>query len=484
MSRALEELAKFRAKPDADVVHDLRVAIRRCRSVAAAVYEIDPHPSWGKLRSLPRKLFRALGTLRDAQVAAEWLKELQPQDDPLKSRLLLRLSVEEQSALKKAARQAEKFDEQAWKKLKPELEARLRAIPADSDTSRCLALERLQEARELHRRALRTETPRPWHELRIGVKRFRYTVESLLPELYEQQGDSLKRIQDVLGNIHDLDVVAELAHSAQRETAEAEAGSQEWDARVAAERQENLNTYRQLSLGKASVWQTWQSAFPRDQWLKFSDARIAATRRALDSGLRRSMITTRLAKRLLRLIDNAEGRLDRGRDSDWRVLAAATRLSGIRAGGGRSSREKAARTFLLSSPLPPGWTFAEWEQVAWAVRFQRGPAPTEKNRRFARLAVEQQAKILRLAGVLRVALALSRFGVRRGPDIFLETVSDGLLLRLRGVEDSPDNAARFTKAKRLLERSMGRTMVMRAEPAEAAETVRPADAEPTLFVVQ
>ena len=32
MGRVREELAKLLSKPDADSVHDLRVAIRRCRS--------------------------------------------------------------------------------------------------------------------------------------------------------------------------------------------------------------------------------------------------------------------------------------------------------------------------------------------------------------------------------------------------------------------------------------------------------------------
>jgi CHAD domain-containing protein len=34
MNRVLEELGRLRAAPDPDTVHDLRVAIRRCRSLA------------------------------------------------------------------------------------------------------------------------------------------------------------------------------------------------------------------------------------------------------------------------------------------------------------------------------------------------------------------------------------------------------------------------------------------------------------------
>ncbi len=74
MDKVRDELEKVRAKPDEDNVHDLRVAIRRCRSVATVFEEIDPDQSWPKMRRTAKKLFRALGTLRDAHVMHEWVK--------------------------------------------------------------------------------------------------------------------------------------------------------------------------------------------------------------------------------------------------------------------------------------------------------------------------------------------------------------------------------------------------------------------------
>jgi len=46
MDRVIKELENVRSSPDADAVHDLRVAIRRCRSVAAVMEEVDPDPAW------------------------------------------------------------------------------------------------------------------------------------------------------------------------------------------------------------------------------------------------------------------------------------------------------------------------------------------------------------------------------------------------------------------------------------------------------
>ena len=75
MNRVLEELAALLTSPDPDTVHDLRVAIRRCRSLATAMQEIDPDPSWHKMRKVARKLFRSLGSLRDAHVIEDWIKK-------------------------------------------------------------------------------------------------------------------------------------------------------------------------------------------------------------------------------------------------------------------------------------------------------------------------------------------------------------------------------------------------------------------------
>ena len=53
MERVLRELETVRKNPAPDPVHDLRVAIRRCRSVGAVFQEIDPDPAWAEMRRVP-----------------------------------------------------------------------------------------------------------------------------------------------------------------------------------------------------------------------------------------------------------------------------------------------------------------------------------------------------------------------------------------------------------------------------------------------
>jgi len=478
MSRTLKELAELRADPSIDAVHDFRVALRRCRSVSAAVAEIDPHPDWSEMRGCARKVFRSMGELRDAQIAEAWLDTLVPEPDPGKLLVRDRVKRTQGTALAKALHFAERFDTKRWAELARILCSRLRKIPIDGEAARCLALERLEEAHELHRRALRTESAAPWHELRIGVKRFRYTLELLVPSLHAKWIASLKRVQDLLGDVHDLDMLVDLAG----ESRDAERPGLETNLQRRADgiRQEKLRGYRQQALGSTSIWQTWLAGFPKHEWLVYSSARIKATRKAMDLKPARSLAVSRIARKLwaqLRL--PVAGAIFEDAD-EKRVLNAAALLSGIAYQSKKKSRLKLARTFLLRLPVPPAWTFAEWERLAWAIRFQRGREPAAGNKRFSGLSIEQQAKIRTLAGILRLAVASERSGVASGGAVKIEALPQGLLLHFEGVEETPEIAARFAKAKHLLEASIGKSILV--QPAKAVPPT-PAGSAPLLPVV-
>ncbi len=100
MNRVLEMADQVGDEWDSDVVHDLRVALRRCRTMADALSEVNPSPSWKKLKKSTRDLFQALGELRNTQVAKEWVKKLSAAKDPLRKRLLKVLDEKEKEAAK------------------------------------------------------------------------------------------------------------------------------------------------------------------------------------------------------------------------------------------------------------------------------------------------------------------------------------------------------------------------------------------------
>ena len=74
--RAIEECDKASLSFAADPVHDLRVAIRRCRSLADGFLSVDPDPGWKQMKRMGKPLFAALGDLRDVQVMMEWVDKL------------------------------------------------------------------------------------------------------------------------------------------------------------------------------------------------------------------------------------------------------------------------------------------------------------------------------------------------------------------------------------------------------------------------
>ena len=78
MERVLVECDRAEVGFDADAVHDLRVALRRCRSLADGLMAIDPDASWKEMKKAGKKLFQALGELRDMQVMEEWIEKLSP----------------------------------------------------------------------------------------------------------------------------------------------------------------------------------------------------------------------------------------------------------------------------------------------------------------------------------------------------------------------------------------------------------------------
>ena len=122
-----------------------------------------------------------------------------------------------------------------------------------------LALERWGEAYERHRQAMRNRTQVGYHQLRIGIKRFRYTVENFLPQRHEKWSKDLRNLQDALGEVHDFDVLRSMIRAHLGIHGEERV---HWNARIAGERQKRLDAYRDKMLGKNSLWQLWRSDLP------------------------------------------------------------------------------------------------------------------------------------------------------------------------------------------------------------------------------
>src|SRR5215472_13827285 len=463
MGEVLNELENVRTSPDVDAVHDLRVAIRRCRSVAAVMVEVDPDLAWPAMRRAARKLFRSLGALRDTQVLDEWVKKLGPETDPVRSHLQASFESSEPALRDAALRAASKFDQKSWKRLARTLRQRSRLVPASSLAAECLALERFEDARQLHAKALRTERPKPWHALRIGLKRFRYTVESLLPEQYALWSENLKRMQDLLGEVHDLDVLSEMVNKS--DSIETEDSLKLWSELIGRERHQCIRTYRQLTLGKTSFWNTWRAGLPTNGRIEAAaSARLRATARAMDPHASRTSQISRIAVAIYQALKRVNAAPAFRDENMRRLMQAAARVQGVGGANPDKSPQKAGRKYLLGLALPPGWNNEEWELLAMVVRYHRGAEPSDKNGPFSKLSAQEKGRVRALAGVLRLARALRKGGVESGAGIRAEQSADAIILRVRGLADDMETASRIAAGKHLLDEYLGIPLILKPAP--------------------
>ena len=261
MERALEKAAKVEPDWDEDDVHDLRVALRRCRTMAEALSEVSASSGWRRLKKGTRDVFHALGDLRDTQVQRGWVKKLGSAGDAARKHLLRLLTAEERKQRQVAARALDSFDRKEWKKLARKLPAKASFFPSGSVVFQRLALAKLNEAVELYQQARKRRSSVAWHRLRIGLKEFRYIVENFLPERYEVWAGDLKSMQDQLGDVHDLDVLrARLRREASKIDAAVLA---KWIEKIAAMRKARLDEFLAKASGAESPWLVWRAGF---QW--------------------------------------------------------------------------------------------------------------------------------------------------------------------------------------------------------------------------
>lgn len=463
MRRVLAECDKAEREMRTEVVHDVRVALRRCRSMAKSWMEVDPNPDWWKMRKAGRRLFRRFGELRDTQVMLEWVQKLAPPDDPVRLRMLEILTGREQQ-LKESARAAlEQFDGTQWKRFLVVLPARARHVPLDGLVFEHMALERYNEAYELHRRALRNRSRIAYHRLRIGLKRFRYTVENFLPGRHAEWGNDLKRIQDRLGEVHDLDVLwASLRKAGPLFDAGEHTRWREW---IDKERRGRLEDYRAMTLGKNSLWSVWRTSLPDGERLEsaaLTKLGVWASFRDPDFGEKQP-----LAERALQLFDGlaaagVSGPFGTARAR--RILHAAALLHDVGRADGKRGHHKASYRLIRALTPPLGWSRDDMGLVALLARYHRGAPPSGNNAAFGALPAAAREIILSLAGVLRVALAFNRAPAASGTRLEVKKTPEAIVIEADGATENGPLAWEILRKKWLLELVCRQPVIVRFRP--------------------
>ncbi len=460
MERVLEECDRASAEFEADPVHDLRVALRRCRSMADGLRVMDPDPAWKEMKRAGRQLFRELGELRDAQVMEEWVGRLGNPDDPVSSVLLQYLAGRETQLKQQAAIALQEFDRKQWKRWITSLPRRAARIRTGSALFKHLALERWTEAYQLHHRALRNRSQIAFHRLRIGIKRFRYIVENFLPEQHAAWSDDLKDLQDLLGEVHDLDV---LWTTALQVNAFPDADSRSnWHSRIIEERARRIEKYRGKMLGKSSLWQLWRAQLPVGKQIEAAAlSRLKLWGSFHDPDFKHSVHVARLALQLYDGLPFKQPPADSERVNQRAILHVAALLHDV----GRSKNEKGhhkATDKLIRRLTPPlGWSGDKMRWVGIIARYHRGALPRPRQQTLVGLTPGQSQSILRLAGILRLANAFDSRRDRHIQNLKVHAQNGYLEIAARGYSPRDRTAESVAAARHLLETVYGRPVMVK-----------------------
>lgn len=210
--------ARVISDPDDDeAVHDLRVAIRRLRTLLEAA-----RPMFGKWRSdTVRRAFtdvmHATGELRDEEVLEALFAQA---SDAPEFVAWARARTRRAKALRR--RVVATIEGGALERATTLLEA-LVAFPVRPGRDRPLAkfaLRTVEHALQdaAHRKRLDADDPVALHELRIAHKKLRYRIElflGALPEKWRKILDFSTLLQKRLGDVHDVDVAIAIVNDAQ-----------------------------------------------------------------------------------------------------------------------------------------------------------------------------------------------------------------------------------------------------------------------------
>lgn len=435
MLRVLDECERVSADFSPEPVHDLRVALRRCRSLADGLLALDPDPNWKAMKKAGKRLFQRLGALRDTQVMMEWTEKLsvqkprvawtplpalpeaernnasaphpaqEPGSDPAAQALIEILHAREREQKLEAHAAVEEFDRKEWRQWSKSLPARAAHFRLGSALFKHLALERWTEARELHNRALRNRSQTAFHTLRIGIKRLRYIVENFLPVEHKAWSDDLKEMQDLLGEVHDLDVLWATAvschvfpHAQSRKL---------WHEIILKERKKRIERYRARMVGPDSLWNVWRAALPQGKqiqalalrrmklWANGLDPDFAHSERV--AGLALQLYDGLLAWGWKPAVDGVSARSS---------LLAAALLHDVGKSEGQKGHHKATFDLIRAHGNPLGWKANDILRAAIVARFHHGALPTRKHKGLRDLLSDEQKAVIQLAALLRLANAL------------------------------------------------------------------------------
>src|SRR5205809_1328586 len=217
LDEARAACGRLDAPDDAEALHDFRVASRRLRTLLRSFRRELGRAVAKKLQRRLRDVTRATSAGRDAEVQLAWVRSHRPElgrrAGPGLPWLLTRLEDRQDRAYTDIRREIPPEFRQIERRVRRGLNATL-LDASQAERSFAAATSRLIREhvaaldQELES-ARSTRDPDAVHAARISVKRLRYLLEPIAAERPRAGAlvEPLKRLQNVLGELHDLQVL-------------------------------------------------------------------------------------------------------------------------------------------------------------------------------------------------------------------------------------------------------------------------------------
>ena len=293
-------------------------------------------------------------------------------------------------------------------------------------------------------------------------------LKTSCPTLYQSWSGDLKEIQDVLGEIHDLDVLWQTAIQI-KAFPDVDARSQ-WRTRLIKEREQRLDLYRAKMTGRNSLWAVWRERLPNEGecrrlglerlkiWASFLDPKVSHAKH--------------VAQLSLQMYDGMPGSgVLRGPKHDsyrW-ILHAAALMHDVGRARTNSGHHKASAQLVKKLDPPLGWTAGELRVAALVVRYHRGALPMGTQRGFAVLSPSKQRLVQFLGGILRLACACDWEQNNQIAAVQVESLDPVITVRAKGYVESTPLSEHIAAARHLLELTCRRPVFVVAAEQTAAE---------------
>lgn len=202
---------------DVDAVHDMRVASRRTREALDALAPAFKPKTVDELIAIAKSVTGSLGAVRDADVfIAEFSAMAEAAKDPEETLALAYIIGQRQAkrtvALRRMRRHLGKLDLKQSRKRFRRVAANTRKGAGDTPLTvlaHDVLDDRLDSVYAHLPAALEEENAPEQHSMRIAFKHLRYAVETFAPCFdgsFSRTHNTLISFQNVLGEIHDLDL--------------------------------------------------------------------------------------------------------------------------------------------------------------------------------------------------------------------------------------------------------------------------------------